>query len=661
MRLFGLAVEKSDMEKKKKFNAISEVVCAKPLEFDNVRCYEENKNGFRSICRGYGNCRIWEKSDEQLSFVINSPDENCYLEACAGSGKTEVVGLKTAYLIKKWISKYAGIAVLTFTNNAADVISERISQITKLGYPHYVGTFSSWLHRYIANPFAHLITNYPGENGNRSIRVIEDSNQSDFLNAFKTKYQYCKTGYIHANEFFIDISEKNFYFSSSRRENDIIRNQYKFAEWEKRDLRQTKERFWKSGFATYQDIEYLCNQLLKKENAIELISDRFPLILVDECQDLSSSQIQILERLLRKGSHIELIGDLNQAIYSFRKVDPKEIEEFIEKYQFTHLQLTQNFRSLQPIVNLSGKIINQKTQIKGVDFNGDKPVCLYTEYKKEEINQLPQRFIDYLDKKNVDINHSAILTRSNNNIARLRPGIKSDIKIPMLLPIAIHIWKQKSLVQEQISEALNATGKFISYYYFGNQPYNNQNQCCPESVKSNIKWRIFLSYILDAITSDKVISNLDLSWETWSKNFRLKFPAIIERLSNKYDITINKNGTKRYSCPRDSKKCLSQEPIITTLDINNDGLSKRIRITNFHQIKGETLESAMIVSNPTNQGQSEGYWENWLKDPNEESARFAYVACTRPKKLLVWAVPDTLSLDDKKKLADLGLEIENEL
>ena len=66
------------------------------------------------------------------------------------------------------------------------------------------------------------------------------------------------------------------------------------------------------------------------------------------------------------------------------------------------------------------------------------------------------------------------------------------------------------------------------------------------------------------------------------------------------------------------------------------------------------------VSSPTNQGRSEGYWKNWLEDKTSENARFAYVASTRAKNLLVWAIPaklDSRYFDFRK----LGIQARNPL
>lgn len=71
--------------------------------------------------------RINEKTDEQLDYILSPIDKCIYLEACAGSGKTEVLGIKAAYEISRWASQQSGLAVLSFTNEATSTIANRIA------------------------------------------------------------------------------------------------------------------------------------------------------------------------------------------------------------------------------------------------------------------------------------------------------------------------------------------------------------------------------------------------------------------------------------------------------------------------------------------------------------------------------------------------------
>jgi DNA helicase-2/ATP-dependent DNA helicase PcrA len=227
----------------------------------------------------------------------------------------------------------------------------------------------------------------------------------------------------------------------------------------------------------------------------------------------------------------------------------------------------------------------------------------------------------------------------------------------MLPAIAIHIWKLPNINIEQRKEALTSLGKFVASAYFSGQSIDRNNQSCPEEIRSKIKWRLFLSDTLKLCCNNSLLSNPETTWKDWAKAFRETINDIISECSRKNEIIIDFEQAEKYTAPRGE----SDQKVSSTTETIHCNPSQPVRITNFHQIKGETLESVMVVSSPTNQGGGEGYWKNWLNDPTSENARFAYVASTRPKKLLIWAVPDRLDQTDKDKLQSLGFVITDTL
>ncbi|MBI4488381.1 MAG: UvrD-helicase domain-containing protein [Deltaproteobacteria bacterium] len=166
-----------------------------PKRESSTSCEENTCN---SVCQGLGKCYIAEKSEKQLAYVLSSASTNLFLKACPGSGKTEVVGLKAAYEFHAWKQKHCGIAILTFTNNATDVIRKRVYQyagIERSAYPHFIGTLDSWLHGYLAHPFGASITGYVGQKNDRSIRLVEDHASGGWL----FNYQYLPR-YWHSSQ-----------------------------------------------------------------------------------------------------------------------------------------------------------------------------------------------------------------------------------------------------------------------------------------------------------------------------------------------------------------------------------------------------------------------------------------------------------------------------
>lgn len=623
-------------------------VCGKPGGLSLIKCHA-TLGKKKPLCNEYGKCRISEKSEPQFNYAFSEVDKNIFLKACPGSGKTEVVGLKTAYEIKRWDKEVGGIAVLTFTNNAADVISERVLQfagIDKITYPHFVGTFDSWLHGYIAHPFAHFVTKYQGANGDCSIRLIDANSNAKFMEnkKFKTK-PYPRKGPIKANEYYLDREENKYVYCNARQ------GSLGFAD--RTELQAAKKKFIEAGFANYQDMENICITILSKKSMMaERLASRFPLIIIDECHDLSWGQLQILKTLKDKGSKLHFVGDLNQAIYEFKKVDPEKIKDFISAEGFEERLLSDNFRSCQRIVDICQKIVNDKIPVKGACEQEITSPCICLVYKdKNDLCKLPAWFCRTIQENKLNINKSVIVTRGWSNVSRMRPSGSNQInKYSKRLAMAIHLWRTGDV--QAIKDSISYMGQFFSEKYFDKYLANSRKHYCPECVGSVIRWRLFLMKVLEKCIQNQNVIDFAQTGTEWAKSVRSDIgqiardckPFLAEALSEDVVFPDFDGNSFRPSDARMPVEKLFSGQAVTKSDIH---------IATIHSVKGQTFDSIMLVSAPTRQGSGDNHWEHWLEDPTSEAARLAYVASSRSKHLLVWAVQKGTD-GDRKRLTTLG-------
>lgn len=629
-------------------------ICDKPHGVSVDNCLKQNRS---PICLMYGKCRIQEKTKEQLSYILSSLNEKIFLDACPGSGKTEVVGLKAAYETKKWKSRYTGIAFLTFTNSAASVIRERVIQLTGVDgvtYPHYIGTIDSWFHRYIAHPFGNRVTGYTGQTGDYSIRIIESSSRAGLLNNFTTKYTINKRKYA-ANKYFYELDGEGFWY---RQANNELAKFDNLKDWEEKDLRDTKSKFLKYGFATYEDIYYICNEVLKVAQLVKLLASRFPHIIVDECQDLTLNQLKLIERLISAGVFVHFVGDLQQSIFEFAGAYQGAIKNFIKKENFSQLPLKGNFRSSQPIVDVCDKLVNIKGTIGRGEKKGREPICIYSQYTdKKGMANLPDRFYKFLSSPTynyINVEKTAILARGYSAIGMIRSCGDSSKSINYYPPLTINIWRTRNRSIEQTEEAISLMGKFILRKVFSSEIPQTKRYYCPESVSSPIQWRLYLAHVLSKCCNDKKMVDFQQTWSIWTKYFDDNFMNILRTEAKAFDMIAVPSVTKKIlkSPSGEATKMVS-----ACIQSHIGKSTNKMRITTFHKIKGETLNAVLVVSNPTAQGGGEGHWLKWLEDPNSENARFAYVASSRPKYLLAWALPkQSLNEENERKLAELGFE-----
>jgi DNA helicase-2/ATP-dependent DNA helicase PcrA len=641
------------------FFKISNVLCENNQKKPAEECYSLHRST-NSPCNDYGKCRIWEKTLEQLQYVEYDLEKNSFLKACPGSGKTEVVGLKSAYEFKKWTKKTTGIAVLTYTNKATDVITERVQQFagsSGISHPHFIGTIDSWMHRFILNPFAHLVTDYSGNDDDQSIHLIDKSSDAEFLKnkKFSTKYSYFETGCIQANEFyFLDKECDQIIFSSGKFQIDSQRKKGVINRSLKSELKQIKTEFWKSGFVTHQDVDIICYKILNDNPEIcKLLSNRFSIIIIDECQDLSSLKIDIFRLLKKSGSIFHLVGDLHQSIFSYNNADFKKIIQFTEEEKFTIIPLTKNFRSVQSIVNTCCKLVENQEQILGCDDVPNKSHCLIFSYQKEKIHEIPENFSDYLKTNGYNVEKSAILIRNNSNKNSLMGRTTQKMTFSKLAPSAIYLWSLNDT--EYKKESLNYFGVFLSKFLFPNEKHNYRNFYGPTDVP-NHQWRLFLANLLNRCNQPGSLADFTQIWTDWRVKFNETFPVIFEDIQSQYgwlalEKIIEKNMIK--SSPSGYKN----SPVIKTINDIKHQVDKTIEISTIHSAKGKTFDSILLVSSSQSSGERDtgsGYWQHWLDidNANGESARFAYVASSRPKFLLAWAISEK-DYEDRSKIEQL--------
>lgn len=430
---------------------------------------------------------------EQLVYIIQTIDRNSYLEACPGSGKTEVVGIKAASVISQWNQTFSGIAVLSFTQNAAGEICQRITRFAgenAAGNPHFAGTFDSWLHQYILQPFGAKVMKFGGIEGDKRIRIIESDSQAYFLRNYSTLVK--STGKSGHREIWVN--------KYSLTPENLIEESLESAlgglsDGDRTVCMRNKLAFFAAGFATYQDCAYIAYKVLSENPSIaDRISRRFPCIIVDECQDLCRNQLAVLYRLMKKGCRVHLVGDPNQSIYEFRNVDPVHLKGFIDNVKPVCPKLTRNHRSNQAIVDMCNNLVGSTGSSQGNSIPyGVVPVILW-QYSQEQIAILPELFLSFLKGQNIEPQKSAIIARGKSVIAKIRNSCSIPDGHTAIAANAIGLWYRQGRTVAQMTSALEQFGRVICHVSFDGHG-KKQCQHCPDDFDP-VDWRYLLHKLL---------------------------------------------------------------------------------------------------------------------------------------------------------------------
>jgi ATP-dependent exoDNAse (exonuclease V) beta subunit len=120
----------------------------------------------------------------------------------------------------------------------------------------------------------------------------------------------------------------------------------------------------------FEDLEHLALETLRRSPALlERIRGRFDEILVDEYQDTSPIQSDIIQ-LLAEGRRLFVVGDLAQSIYGFRGAEPRAFQELREKAvpPDGQIDLRQDFRSRPEILAAVNRHFEERLRHTGTPF-----------------------------------------------------------------------------------------------------------------------------------------------------------------------------------------------------------------------------------------------------------------------------------------------------
>src|SRR5271156_890584 len=135
-------------------------------------------------------------------------------------------------------------------------------------------------------------------------------------------------------------------------------------EWEQ-DLtkiyREYVARKQKNNVLDFDDLLLYWHGMMKNPALAQGLAANFDHVLVDEYQDTSSLQSEIIQALKPDGAGVTVVGDDAQAIYSFRAAAVENILGFAERFKpkADTVVLSQNYRSTQPILDVANALMSE--------------------------------------------------------------------------------------------------------------------------------------------------------------------------------------------------------------------------------------------------------------------------------------------------------------
>lgn len=565
-----------------------------------------------------------ELTDEQKNFL--KAEGRIVLCACPGSGKTFIVGKKLLNYLETWPYPYRGVAVLSFTNVASDEVVRQISQLSgeklySVNSPHFIGTLDGFINTFIFLRFGYLMQS---KDRKRPHIVFDNYGESTF---FSKNTQCHRKGCIQ--------NPNMFHWSDGGLLRD---NQPIECGVQKKPCVAFKKAMLQKGWATQREVAALSLRLLKKYPSIATeLAYRFPIIIVDEAQDTSREQMEIIDILSNSGTITTiLVGDPDQAIYEWRDATPEYFKAKINTPQWNTMYLTANFRSSQHICNATAKFASllcgkSPTTAKGEHATYPlKPILLQVSSGKSRediVNKFKQLCQDHGILLNCD--SVAVLTRGK---------IHSDTDIKNLwqtpetytLAAATYQWHcasrkeafrlcEKVLFDMTINDVRGMSSNEIKQAVEKKTDYSTWTKkiivllsMLPPATSSLQEWQHILTERIDDLQKQGVIS-----------------------MRNKKDTSdIIKLKTRTKTTSGYSSDFLNV-PLKTYFEKKS---TDDITTSSVHGVKGESFDATLLIVDST---KGKTLTPSTLNSAplDNELLRIAYVAMTRPRKLLMVSIP----------------------
>ncbi|MBI2229785.1 MAG: ATP-dependent helicase [Deltaproteobacteria bacterium] len=335
--------------------------------------------------------------------------------AGAGTGKTRTLVYRVAHLIDVGVDPRS-ILLLTFTRRAAEEMLRRASLLIDDRCSHVAGgTFHSFANL-VLRQFGRRIDLLP------SFTIMDRSDSQDAIQLLRTEM-----GLHNKDKRFPRKQTVAEIFSMAVNKQttvaELIEREYPHLADSLDDLLRLYEGYvgYKSNktLVDYDDLLTRLKDLLANhEDVRRRLSDTYRYIMVDEYQDTNHLQSRIVRLLATSHDNVAVVGDDAQSIYSFRGADFRNIMDFPTIFPGTRIiKLEENYRSTQPILNLTNEIIGRASEryektLYTRKRAGDMPALVQADSEQVQSRFVCQKILE-LREEGVPLWDIAVLFRSS--------------------------------------------------------------------------------------------------------------------------------------------------------------------------------------------------------------------------------------------------------
>lgn len=589
-----------------------------------------------------------EFGQEQLQAIRHKRGPMLVL-AGAGSGKTTIIVHRIRHLIMMCKVRPENILVLTFTKSAAMEMEDRFHQLTGMKGVKF-GTFHSvFLEILIRN------TSYTYRS------IIDLKTQKELIQAAAIESNYRLGEDEESTDDTIQKILNGIQYLKSGGNADQVEYQNIPMDVVKYCFNYYQQYLINNRLIDFNDMLFLTAKLFKTNpNLLEMYHDKYRYILVDEFQDTSPIQEEILELLAKPRNNIFCVGDDDQSIYAFRGAKPAVMFDFAKKYRNCKIvQLPYNYRCTNQIVMAANRLIsyNQKRFPKevhglrnGNDVNIHSFHTLQAEYAfvKERIMTHCARGDRYED-------HACLFrTRKEIEDFALYLSVKN---IPFFSTESIRNIFDHFIAYDFLSYMECAEGNYNNMFLIINRPKRYiEKRHIKKVMDLNLLKKTYISkdYVLEKLEDLEydlaMLKNMSLPVEMFDyffmkigyKNYLRDYAAYRnmsqDELEDLYNVAESiRNFASQYQSKQEFFHAINQYK--RSLNSKKEGKKGKVVLSTIHSAKGLEYKNVFVFN--VNE-ENLPIKKKGIDKDIEEERRIMYVAITRAKDNLY-----VLSLEDK--------------
>lgn len=281
--------------------------------------------------------------------AVDSDHNVVVVIAGAGSGKTTVLTEKVARIIDEDMATAPEVLAITFTNKATNEMKERLNTRLKQKIAGaWIMTFHGFSLRIIRENLAYL------PHHDHNLVIIDEDDKKKIVKDILKRLNLDKDYKVP------EVTRK---ISSAKRDALVISDVKKNIDFDFQDIYNEYEKYLnKNNAFDFDDLLIVCHQLLMIDEVAQKYQKRFKYIHVDEYQDTSIVQGEILKKLKSTDNNLFIVGDVDQSIYGWRGATIENIMSLEKVFDDVDIiKLEQNYRSTKRIIDAANTLIEFNT------------------------------------------------------------------------------------------------------------------------------------------------------------------------------------------------------------------------------------------------------------------------------------------------------------